>query len=95
MSNVEITELWLKANGYPVLSVSEPSDVEDGEIKITEMVHIQCGYDYICVVRETPDEEFSFSPMLLDTAQLKAHLERALQQEEAAAEVDMEVTYNV
>ena len=42
----------LKALGFEALSVSEPNDEEDGEIKISDMVHVQVGYDYINVVKQ-------------------------------------------
>lgn len=42
----------LKALGFEVLSVSEPNDDEDGEIKISDMVHVQVGYDHINVVKQ-------------------------------------------
>lgn len=53
----------LKALGFEALSVSEPNDEEDGEIKIFDMVHVQVGYDYINVVKqhgEGDDLSFEF-----------------------------------
>lgn len=54
----------LKTLGFPVLSVSEGSDLEDGEVKITDAVHVQVHYygSFANVVVENGDGTFTFHP---------------------------------
>ncbi len=44
---MQLTLLGVFAKAPP----SEPGYEEDGEIKITDLVHVQVGYDYACVNR--------------------------------------------
>lgn len=74
----------LKALGFPVLSVSEPSDIEDGEVVITDRVHIQVGYNYVNVVKQSGEEAnlaFEFSEAAPTYEKLVADLRVALQPE--------------
>jgi len=42
-----------KQMGLPVISTAEPNDQTDGEVLITDKVHLQVGFDYlICVVSD-------------------------------------------
>jgi hypothetical protein len=52
---------YLRERGFPVVSTAEPDDmgVEDGEVQVTPLVHVQVGHDYLIVVREE-DGKFWF-----------------------------------
>lgn len=71
----------LKALGFKALSQSEPNFDEDGEVKITEFVHVQVGFDYVNVVRqegEGDDLAFQFYPAAATYEALAEDLRTAL-----------------
>lgn len=73
--------LRLKGLGFPIVSVSEPSPEEDGEVKITTDVHVQVGYDYVNVTRqigEGDNLEFVFYPEAATYEQLAKDIRAAI-----------------
>ena len=51
----------LRQLGFSIKKVSEPDDVEDGVVEITDKVHIQVGHGYAGVVKEE-NGHFTFIP---------------------------------
>lgn len=70
----------LKAQGIAVLNYTEGDEWEDGEVIITELVHVQVPTFGARpgVVRENADETFTFYPARKDIEQLKADIGDAL-----------------
>lgn len=60
----------LKTAGIPVHEVSEPNEDVDGEIAITDFVHVQVGYDDCSVGIETSEEAFIFYEPVTSLEQL-------------------------
>jgi hypothetical protein len=61
----------LRKRNIVVLAVHEGNDVEDGQVDITPIIHVQVPNhnDYgFSVVKQLPDKTFAFSPEL-DTIQ--------------------------
>lgn len=52
----------LKEAGFAVIRVSEPDDVEDGEVAVTDRVHVQVPLSYTSpnVIKEFPGPAFAF-----------------------------------
>lgn len=75
--------------GINIRKVTEGDDYEDGEIEITELVHVQCptyGSTPGVVLRSTDGEEFEFYPerKASDVAALVKDIRKALGHEVAA-----------
>jgi len=73
----------LRQMGYPILKVTEadPFEPEDGEVQITETVHIQVGSDYVLVVAEEgegDDVTFLSYPAAATYEKLEGDLKSAL-----------------
>jgi len=68
----------LTQNGFKPLSVVEPDEELDGEIRLSERVHVQvCEFGGLCVVTESGDE-FTHWPERAVPGQLMPDLKRAL-----------------
>jgi len=55
---------WLTEKGYTITKQTELDDEVDGAVYLNEFpdAHIQIGYDYMLVVKETKDGSFIFYP---------------------------------
>ena len=64
--------------GYEVSNISEPNREEDGNISISQLIHVQVGYEYAGVVRHLNDGRFEFFPEANGIPGLIMDLQKAL-----------------
>ena len=76
LSAVKVAD-YLRRHGFPVISHSEPDDIEDGMVEVTALVHVQVGSDHYTVVREQ-DGKFWFGEMRENVALLVPDLRQAI-----------------
>jgi hypothetical protein len=69
---------YLKGQGFAnAVSTGEPDMVEDGNVDVTPLVHVQVGEQYYVVGREE-DEKFWFSPPRTRLSAVLADLREAI-----------------
>lgn len=79
MSSAQRVQGMLKHNGFPTIGhPSEPNDLEDGQVTVTDKVHIQVGHFYVNVVVETEKGCFRFYHQAKTDARLMVDLKEAL-----------------
>ena len=64
--------------GYEVSNISEPNREEDGNISISQLIHVQVGYDYAGVIRKLNDGKIEFFPQANGIPGLVMDLQKAL-----------------
>lgn len=50
----------LRIVGVKTGKVTEADDQCDGDVEITDAIHVQVGYDYVCVVKKLDNDTFQF-----------------------------------
>jgi hypothetical protein len=66
----------LRAAGFKTIRISEPEDEVDGEVAVSETVHVQVGFSHCGVVHDKGDE-FEFYPEATSFAALHRDLKTA------------------
>ena len=69
----------MKKEGFAPFEVSEADDLEDGIVRISDAVHIQVGYGYANVVRETKKGSFYFYDPAKNYNQLIVDVKNAIE----------------
>lgn len=77
MSAQQVAE-HIRAAGLPVKHYSEPDFNVDGEVVVSDAVHVQIGLGYVGVVVETEDEAFRFLPARATLDEIVEDITRAL-----------------